>query len=72
MRRATDLNTWDDENSGPMKWDEKLFLAACAYLLLKGLLKPSEASDRRRVRYLWQRMRQDKLRQDVTPESRIP
>ncbi len=72
MRRATEFDPWDETDPGPMSWDEKLFLAVCAYLLLKGLLKPSEASDRRRVRSVWEKLRQGKLRQDVTPESRMP
>lgn len=71
MRRATDPNTESDERQ-PMTWDEKLFLAVCAYLLLRGLLKPSEASDRRRVRSLWEKLRQGKSQHGVTPESRIP
>lgn len=72
MRRATELDPWDETEPRPMTWDEKLFLAVCAYLLLKGLLKPSEASDRRRVRSVWEKLRQGQQRQDVTPESRIP
>jgi hypothetical protein len=44
-----------------MTWDEQLFLAVCAFLVLRGLLRPEEASDRRRVRSVWDKLRQDLL-----------
>ena len=72
MQRATDYDPWNDQDQSPMTWDEKLFLAVCAYLLLKGLLKPSEASDRRRVRYIWDRLQQRKPPEGFASESRLP
>jgi hypothetical protein len=42
-------------------WDEKLFLAVVAFLLLKGLLKASDAANRRRVQETYEKLRQGRL-----------
>ena len=54
-----------------MTWDEKLFLAVVAFLLLKGLIKASEAADRDRVRHVWQNLTQTTRQQLDTSKTRL-
>ncbi len=60
MQRQTEPTKSD------LEWDEKLFLAVCAYLLLKGLISPKNATDRRRVRETYEKVRQGQFSQGFT------
>lgn len=73
MLRTTDDDPfgWPAAPSRPMPWDEKLFLAVVAFLVLRGLLKASEASDRQRVRDAYEKLRQGKLAPSVTSDSML-
>lgn len=59
----------DDQADRPMTDLEKAFLAALAFLLLKGLLSPEKPSDRARIRSEWAKLHQRRTAQRLTPES---